>query len=232
MKDKKEDNTLFDFEIKLTRGHFQLDAKLQSASTAIAITGASGSGKSTLVRILAGLEKKATGHVTYQGRKWLNAAESIFLPPWQRRVGYVPQDSLLIPHLNILENLAFSGATGEAVAEIADQLFITPLLKRRPRMLSGGEKQRVSLGRALLSNPELLLLDEPFSALDRTLRKQVSEVLNEICGRRKLPFILISHDESDVLNLAQEIWSVHGESDATGQEFFLQRGTSSGLAIN
>jgi len=198
---------MINLEVRHSRGHFQLDAKMETSSSAIAMVGPSGSGKSTCLRILAGLEKRAQGRVVFGGKVWQDSARDIFIPPWERRVGYVPQDSLLIPTLSVSENLSFSGATPDEVNTIADRLAIGKLLHRRPRMLSGGEKQRVALGRALLAKPKLLLLDEPFSALDRDLRNQVSDVLLTICRERGLPFILVSHDESDVLSLTEEVWS-------------------------
>lgn len=197
---------MIDIEIKLSRTHFHLDAKLKTASSRVAMSGPSGSGKSTCLRVLAGLEKRAVGRVVFQKKIWQDSAQGVFIPPWNRRVGYVPQDSLLIPTLNVFQNLSFSGASSEEVNVIAEQLAIGKLLHRRPRMLSGGEKQRVALGRALLSNPEILLLDEPFSALDRDLRNQVSSVMLSICRERSLPFILVSHDESDVHSLTQEAY--------------------------
>jgi molybdate transport system ATP-binding protein len=203
-----KDSFVLDLEIKLKRGSFCLDVKIESSSSAIAIVGPSGSGKSTLVRVLAGLEKRAHGHLNFAATTWQDSARRLFVPPWDRRVGYVPQDSLLIPNLSVFENLAFAGASAFEVNEMAERLAVSALLQRRPRLLSGGEKQRVALARALLSKPSLLLLDEPFSALDRALRKQVTEVLVSHCRERQLPFVLISHDENDVQLLATETWSV------------------------
>jgi len=198
---------VFDIDIQVSRDHFHLTAQMKSESTAVAIVGPSGSGKSTFLRILAGLEKRACGRVVFRNESWQDSDQSIFTPPWHRRLGYVPQDSLLIPTLSVFENLSFAGSTPDEVKLMAERLAISALLDRRPRLLSGGEKQRVALGRALLANPALLLLDEPFSALDRDLRKRVSETLITVCRERGLPLVLVSHDESDVLSLAQEAWS-------------------------
>lgn len=202
-----KDEPVLDVDVELSRERFRLTAKMRSTSPAIAIVGPSGSGKSTFLRVLAGLERKAKGRVSFGDTLWQNTKQALFVPPWQRRIGYVPQDSLLIPTLSVFENLSFAGANAVDVKSLAERLAIDPLLQRRPRMLSGGEKQRVALGRALLANPALLLLDEPFSALDRDLRTRVSDTLNTICRERDLPLILISHDESDVLSLAEEAWS-------------------------
>lgn len=197
----------FEVDVQLSRAHFHLKAQLYSEASAIAIVGPSGSGKSTFLRVLAGLEKKAVGRVRIKESFWQDSSQGLFVPPWQRQLGYVPQESLLIPTLNVFENLSFSGASSDEVKRVAEQLEIASLLYRRPRMLSGGEKQRVALGRALLANPQLLLLDEPFSALDRGLRKRISDILMTFCRERGLPLFLVSHDDSDVLALAQETWS-------------------------
>jgi ABC-type molybdate transport system ATPase subunit len=136
----------------------------------------------------------------------MDSSEGVFLSPWERAVGWVPQEYLLFPHLRVRENLGFGGATPEAVQEVGELLMVDHLLDRRPRVLSGGEQQRVALGRALLADPEILLLDEPFSALDRPLRSHVVSQLREHVRERSLLLLLVSHDESDAVALAQEHW--------------------------
>jgi molybdate transport system ATP-binding protein len=121
-------------------------------------------------------------------------------------VGWVPQDILLFPHLSVRENLAYAGATQDEVEATADMLQVSGLMERRPRRLSGGERQRVALGRALLSAPRLLLLDEPFSALDRPLRDQLSATVRRVAEERSVPLVLVSHDEADTRVLADERW--------------------------
>ncbi len=198
---------MFNVDVVLKRERFQINAKMRSDSSAIAIVGPSGAGKSTFLRILAGLERRSIGRVLFDGKIWQDSENGTFVHPWQRRLGYVPQDSLLIPTMTVFENLCFSGADIGEAKIIAERLAITSLLYRRPRMLSGGEKQRVSLGRALLAKPQVLLLDEPFSALDRDLRTRVAKELVLICHERRLPLILVSHDQRDVMSLAQEVWT-------------------------
>ena len=208
MKNNSNNNYLWDIEVSLTHPHFKVSAKMQSSSSTIGIVGASGSGKSTLLRILAGLEKKSFGKIVFGDKIWQSNSSKDFTPPWKRCIGYVPQDILLIPTLSVLENLRFSGVDENNAKKIAEKLSIEHLLERRPRMLSGGEKQRVAIGRALLSSPKLLLLDEPFSALDKNLRAQVAELLTTICFEKNIPLILISHYENDILSFTKEIWEI------------------------
>jgi ABC-type sulfate/molybdate transport systems ATPase subunit len=125
-------------------------------------------------------------------------------------VGWVPQEYLLFPHLRVRENLAFGGVSDQEVRKVAELLMVDHLVSRRPRSLSGGEQQRVALGRALLANPVLLLLDEPFSALDRPLRNHVAAKLREYLRDRELLLVLVSHDEADAVALAQEHFLLSG----------------------
>jgi len=193
-----------DFQVRL--GARELEVRLDTESPAVAVFGPSGGGKSTLLRILAGVERRARGVVRVRGQLWMDTDEGIFLPPWERRVGWVPQEYLLFPHLRVRENLSFAGATLQEVQEVGELLMVDHLLDRRPKGLSGGEQQRVALGRALLSRPRMLLLDEPFSALDRPLRSHVASRLRGYVGERDLLLVLVSHDEADAVALAQEHW--------------------------
>jgi molybdate transport system ATP-binding protein len=197
-----------ELHLKISLGTLALEADLVSKRHAVAVVGPSGSGKSTLLRVLAGVERGATGRVRVRGEVWQDSTSGVFRPPWARGVGWVPQDALLFPHLNVSENLAYSGAPRTRVQEMARLLSVDALLDRRPRRLSGGEQQRVALGRALLSEPGLLLLDEPFSALDRPLRAQVAERVRTFCSEREVPVLLVSHDERDAQALAEEQWLV------------------------
>ncbi|MCH2469981.1 MAG: ATP-binding cassette domain-containing protein [Gemmatimonadetes bacterium] len=192
-----------DFEIPLASKTMRV--KLDTESRAIAIVGPSGAGKSTILRVLAGVERRARGLVTFCGQRW-QGDDGPIVPPWLRRVGWVPQEVLLFPHLTVRDNLGYAGPSAAAVEEVARLLQITELLERRPRRLSGGERQRVALGRALLAEPKLLLLDEPFSALDRPLRAELARVVGEWCAERGVPLVLVSHDEADAEVLAEQRW--------------------------
>jgi molybdate transport system ATP-binding protein len=185
-----------------------LTVELTTHERSVAIFGPSGGGKSTILRTLAGVERDVRGVVRVVGEEWQNSESGLFIPPWQRRVGWVPQDFLLFPHLTVQRNLGYSGATPEEVRDMAGRLMLEHLLDGRPRRLSGGERQRVALGRALLARPRLLLLDEPFSALDRPLRVRVGEVVRSFALDRKIPLVLVSHDEVDAAALAEEQWKL------------------------
>jgi len=172
----------------------------------VAIFGPSGGGKTTILRTLAGLEEGVRGLVRVHGECWQDTEAGVFVPSWDRSVGWVPQDFRLFPHLPVRKNLGYSGAPSENVQEMAELLFLDHLLDRRPRRLSGGERQRVALGRALLSGPRLLLLDEPFSSLDRPLRARVGTVVIRYAQERGTPLVLVSHDEADASAIADEHW--------------------------
>ena len=199
-----------DLEIPFTGGGLRVE--LHTASTRIAVVGPSGSGKSTILRILAGVERRAHGTVLVKEHCWQDSSNGTWVPSWDRRVGWVPQETLLFPHLTVRENLSYGGALSDWVSESAALLQIEDLLDRRSRRLSGGERQRVALGRALLSKPWLLLLDEPFSALDRPLRGELSELVSDWALDRSVPIVLVSHDEEDAKWLAEERWHVGGGS--------------------
>ena len=193
-----------DFRVQL--GARALDVCLPTDSQTVAVFGPSGGGKSTLLRVLAGAETRATGVARVRGQEWMNTEGGVFVPAWERRVGWVPQEYLLFPHLRVRENLAFAGASLERVREVGELLLVEDLLDRRPQGLSGGEQQRVALGRALLAEPPVLLLDEPFSALDRPLRNHVVSRLRDYVREKGLLLVLVSHDEADAVALAQEHW--------------------------
>ncbi len=193
-------------DVRIPVGQEPIHVRLDTPSPALAIFGPSGSGKSTLLRVLAGVETRARGLVEVEGVRWHDPKQGSLIPPWERRVGWVPQEVLLFPHLSVAQNLAYAGAEAVSVEETAALLQVEHLLDRRPRRLSGGERQRVALGRALLSSPRLLLLDEPFSALDRPLRAQLTRTVRELAEARGIGLVLVSHDEADANALAGERW--------------------------
>jgi molybdate transport system ATP-binding protein len=193
-------------DIRVPLGAGELEIRLESRAHTIAVFGPSGGGKSTLLRVLAGVERRASGVVELGGETWLDSGRGVFISPWERGVGWVPQDYLLFPHLSVKENLMYGGASRGKVEEMAERLLVHHLLGRRPSRLSGGEQQRVALGRALLSRPRILLLDEPFSALDRPLRNRVGGEISAYVRENGIPLLLVSHDEADASAMAKEHW--------------------------
>ena len=194
--------------VRLPLDAFELDVDWSPSSGTVAIVGPSGSGKSSLLRVLAGLEPAAWGTVRVNGEVWLDTEADVHVPAWERRVGWVPQEALLFPHLSVRENLVYTGPDPLEVVKISELLSLSELLDRRPRFLSGGERQRVALGRALLSKPRLLLLDEPFSALDRPLRLEIATAVHEYAKMSGTPLVLVSHDEADAKLLADQSWTM------------------------
>jgi molybdate transport system ATP-binding protein len=199
---------VLDVEVRHRAGALDLDVRLRTASRRVALFGPSGAGKTTLLRILAGLEPRAKGRVLFRGERWSGADGEGFVPAWRRRVGWVPQDVRLFPHRSVLENLRVGGGSIEEAEALARRLGVGHLLSRRPRHLSGGEAQRVALARALLSRPRLLLLDEPFAALDRPRRSEIAEALRGMLDAQDVALLLVSHDERDVRRLADEVFEM------------------------
>lgn len=173
-----------------------------------AIFGRSGSGKSTLLRVIAGLETRATGRVVMAGEVWQDAQGR--MAPERRGVGYVFQDTRLFPHLDVRGNLDFAhkrarGLGGPGLDEVAAALDLGPLLARRPAVLSGGEKQRVAIGRALLTAPKILLMDEPLAALDEARKAEILPYLERLRDAGGVPILYVSHSMAEVARLARHI---------------------------
>lgn len=195
-------------ELRLTRplGPFHLDVALDTDAPRIGLTGPSGSGKSTLLRVLAGVDTRALGTARFGGRVLLDTSSQSFLPAWERRVAWLPQDSLVFPHLNVRENLEYAAKKEADVVPLTRELEIDGLLSRSIARLSGGEAQRVAIGRALLSDPSAFLLDEPFNALDDALKSRVVRVVSQHIGVR--PAVIVSHDLTLLRELEAEVWTM------------------------
>lgn len=190
-------------------GEFELDVNLQIAEgELIALFGPSGVGKTTLLRCLAGLDQPEQGSLTVNGEIWLNSAAHINLPPQQRRVGYVFQDYALFPNMTVRGNLEFAlrqGSAKQRVDELLALMDIGELQHRKPDTLSGGQKQRVALARALAAAPRLLLLDEPFSALDAEMRSRLQDEVLKLQRHFGITTIIVSHDVGEVYKLASRV---------------------------
>jgi molybdate transport system ATP-binding protein len=193
---------------------FELDACFHSAASRTALMGASGSGKSTVLMAVAGLAPQATGHVRVGARSLLDSARGIDLPARERGVGLVFQDYALFPHMTVTRNLEFgvrrlgrktADSDRERIEALLRQFDLAKLRDALPRHLSGGQRQRVALARALVPQPQLLLLDEPLSALDTTLRTRLRNELAEMLQRVQVPTLLVTHDPQDVEALAQTV---------------------------
>ncbi len=193
------------------RGGFTLRASFAANATGItAVFGPSGSGKSILLRSLAGLHRLSEGRVSLAGERLEAPAESAFTPAHLRRVGVVFQDARLFPHIDVRANLAFAFRRAKSppvwsLEETARRLGVEPLLDRSVRALSGGERGRVALARALLAAPRMLLLDEPFAALDGRARRDFIELLLQLTADTSLPLMVVTHQVEDVAELADEV---------------------------
>ena len=194
--------------VKFKRGNFSLlveeNIPLENVTV---LFGESGSGKTTLLRIIAGLEKKAWGKVALGKTYWQNDETKTFLPPHKRSIGYVFQDNRLFNHLNVEGNLRFGhdrsdAKNGVQFNDVVDALDLSNLLLRTPHSLSGGEKQLVSIGRALLSDPELLLMDEPLSALDAKRKAEVIPYIEQLPSNFSIPVLYVTHNLEEVTRLA------------------------------
>jgi molybdate transport system ATP-binding protein len=201
-----------EISVRTRLGDFALDADFAIVKPGItALFGPSGAGKSTIVNVVAGLLRPQSGRVAVNGRTLLDTGARIFVPIRERRVGYVFQDLRLFPHMSVQRNLLFgwrrapSRASDVEISRIVDMLALGPLLKRLPKNLSGGEKQRVALGRALLSAPEILLLDEPMAGLDAARRAEILPYLECIKAEQRLPMLYVSHAIDEVARLADEL---------------------------
>ena len=182
---------------------FELELGLEVAGV-VALVGPSGAGKSSALRVVAGLARPPRGRVALGEEVWLDAGRGLFLPPERRRVGLVFQEYALFPHLSVHANVAY-GAGGKPVTDLLERLRIAHLADARPRELSGGERQRVALARALAREPEVLLLDEPLSALDAHTKSAVRAELAELLRGLGLPTLLVTHDYEDAAALADEV---------------------------
>jgi molybdate transport system ATP-binding protein len=189
-------------------GAFGLDVAFEAGPGVTALFGPSGSGKSSIVNAIAGLSNPLTGRITLQDSVLYDAATGKNIAPHKRRIGYVFQDGRLFPHLSVEGNIRFAmrfAKTPGNVAEVVAMLGLDPLLSRRPGTLSGGEKQRVALARALLSQPRLLLMDEPLAALDEPRKEEILPYLERLRDHAKMPIIYVSHSVAEVARLADDL---------------------------
>jgi molybdate transport system ATP-binding protein len=210
-------------DVKHRLGAFALDAAFTSERGVTALFGRSGSGKTSLIRIIAGLARPDDGRVVLDDEVMTDTGKGILVPKHRRRFGYVFQEARLFPHMTVRSNLVYGrwfaprAARTDNFDRVVDLLGIEALLDRRPAKLSGGEKQRVAIGRALLSSPRLLLMDEPLAALDEARKAEILPYLERLRDETDIPIVYVSHSISEVARLANQVVVMRdGKVEATG----------------
>lgn len=182
----------------------------------LVLIGPSGGGKTSIIRMLAGLDTPDNGEIIYNNSIWYNSSKKINMPPQKRKVGYVFQDYTLFPHLNLFENVAFAAENRKEVYDLLEFFNIQHLCRRKPRNVSGGERQRCAICQAIARHPQVLFLDEPFSALDAVTRRTLRKELKNLKTKYSFPIIFVTHDINEALYLADEIYPVvNGKKDET-----------------
>ena len=194
-------------DIELSQGTFVLSAAVRIDARTAALFGPSGAGKTTILDAIAGLRRPSRGSIVVDDRVLFSSDAHIDVPPRQRHVGYVPQDVALFPHMNVRRNLLYGRHPGVSpdLDRVVGMLEIERLLDRRVTELSGGEKQRVAVGRALMSGPSVLLLDEPLAAVDVPLRRRILPYVRRVRDELRIPILYVSHDRDEVSALADVV---------------------------
>ncbi|MGC2458191.1 MAG: ATP-binding cassette domain-containing protein [Gallionellaceae bacterium] len=191
------------------QGEFTLEVKLRlEQGEFVTLFGESGAGKTTLLRCLAGLADPGQGSIRVQGETWFDSAKATMLPVQQRRVGYMFQDYVLFPNMSVRGNLEFAlrkGTSRQRVSELIEIMALGELQHRKPNTLSGGQQQRVALARALAAESRLLLLDEPFSALDQETKVRLQDEVLRLQRHFGLTTLMVSHDVSEVFRLSRRV---------------------------
>ncbi len=198
---------MIELDLRLPLAAFRLELSARLSSDAVAVLGPSGAGKTSFLEALAGLRPETEGRIAIDGEVLLDSERGIRLPPERRRIGYVPQDSCLFPHLDVRRNVRFGmpgGQREELFGEAVGILEIAPLLGRYPGTLSGGERQRVALARAIATRPRLLLLDEPLAAVDVELRERILPYLLRVRDVLRIPCVYVTHNTGEAAAMAGE----------------------------
>jgi molybdate transport system ATP-binding protein len=202
---------MIDLAIEQTLGSFSLRIQFSAEGRVLGVFGRSGAGKSSLINAIAGVSSPARGHIRIDGETLFDSERSVDLPAQRRRVGYVHQESLLFPHLSVQANLHYGyrlRAKAERFIEparVIEVLGLAALLQRKPEHLSGGEKQRVAIGRALLAQPRVLLLDEPLAALDVPRKSEILEYIERLRDEFHIPIVYVSHSVPEITRLADTV---------------------------
>ena len=203
---------MLDIQLARRQGRFQVNAAFQTRNTGItALFGPSGAGKTSVINMVAGLSRPDKGRILVRDRVLFDSDHGINLPPEKRSIGYIFQDGRLFPHLTVRGNLTYGMKLTPrsqrfiGIDQVVDLLGIEYLLDRRPARLSGGEKQRVGIGRALLTSPRLLLMDEPLASLDLARKSEVIPFIGKLPAAFSIPIIYVTHSVDEVLQLADDI---------------------------
>ncbi len=189
-------------------GAFTLEARFTTDGGLTALFGRSGAGKTSLINIISGLLRPDRGRVVVDGRVLVDTADGVFIPTHRRRVGYIFQEPRLFPHLTVRQNLLYGrwftpgNERREQFDRIVELLGISSLLSRGPSLLSGGEKQRVAIGRALLASPHLLLMDEPLASLDEARKAEILPYIERLRDQSRVPIVYVSHSVAEITRLA------------------------------
>ncbi len=206
---------MLEVDVKRRLGDFDIDARFSSDQGVTALFGRSGAGKTSIVNMVSGLLTPGEGRIEVGGHVLFDSAADIDLPPWKRRIGYVFQEGRLFPHLTVRSNLLYGWRFAPAaerrltLEQVVALLDLGALLRRRPRSLSGGEKQRVAVGRALLSNPRALLMDEPLASLDVLMKREILPYIERL-DEMGIPVLYVSHSLDEVSRLARNLVLVSG----------------------
>lgn len=199
-------------ELRAANGELHLDVNLEiKEGQLITIYGNSGAGKTSILRMIAGLMEPDDGKISVKGKDWIDSAKRIYLKPQERKIGFVFQDYALFPNMTVKENLLYAldnGQDKQIVNELIEIIELEDLQNRKPETLSGGQKQRVSLARTLVRKPDLLLLDEPLSALDVEMRSKLQDYILKVHNQYNLTTILISHDIGEVIKMSDKTYVI------------------------
>ncbi|MBP7526602.1 MAG: ATP-binding cassette domain-containing protein [Syntrophorhabdaceae bacterium] len=198
-------------KLRKDTGKFLLDVAWEMGNEILVLFGHSGSGKSMTLQLMAGLMEPDEGHISSNGRVFYDTSKGINIKPQERRFGYAFQDRVLFPHMTVRENIFYGllrskrDGREEKVRHMLEIFHLEEIENKRPSEISGGQKQRVTLARALIGRPEALLLDEPFSALDNTLRIEMRQLVMRIKKEFDIPIVLVTHDILEAYTMADKV---------------------------